>query len=120
MRISRLDTGILLDRDGTILLLDQEWDALINREDLAGYLRLASGRAVANAAPSVLAPIGSQEVWAAGVTYYRSRTARIEESKPSGGGSFYDAVYQAERPELFFKSAPWRVRGAWRGGAHPA
>jgi len=110
MRISRLDTGILLDRDGTILLLDQEWDALINRENLAGYLRLASGRAVANAAPSVLAPIGSQEVWAAGVTYYRSRTARIEESKPSGGGSFYDAVYQAERPELFFKSAPWRVR----------
>jgi 2-dehydro-3-deoxy-D-arabinonate dehydratase len=110
MRIFRIDTGILLDRDGTHLLLDEEWDALVNREDLAGYLRLASGLAVANGVPSVLAPIGSQEVWAAGVTYYRSRTARIEESKPSGGGSFYDAVYQAERPELFFKSAAWRVR----------
>jgi 2-dehydro-3-deoxy-D-arabinonate dehydratase len=110
MRISRLDTAILLDRDGTHLLLDEEWDALVNRQDLAGYLRRASGRAPTNAPPSVRAPIGSQEVWAAGVTYYRSRTARIEESKPSGGGSFYDAVYQAERPELFFKSAAWRVR----------
>jgi 2-dehydro-3-deoxy-D-arabinonate dehydratase len=111
MRISRLDTGILLDRDGTHLLLEEEWDALINRQDLAGYLRRASGRVSTHAVPAVRAPIGSQEVWAAGVTYHRSRTARIEESKPSGGGSFYDAVYQGDRPELFFKSAAWRVRG---------
>src|SRR4029450_8340674 len=44
-------------------------------------------------------------------TYFRSRAARIEESKASGGGSFYDAVYSAERPELFFKAAAWRGRG---------
>src|SRR5690606_16454917 len=56
-------------------------------------------------------PIGSQEVWAAGVTYYRSRTARMEESKSAGGGDFYDRVYEAERPELFFKATPHRVRG---------
>ena len=63
------------------------------------------------------APIDpSQEVWAAGVTYYRSRTARLEESKVGGGASFYDRVYEAERPELFFKAAPWRVRsGRWWG-----
>jgi 2-dehydro-3-deoxy-D-arabinonate dehydratase len=57
------------------------------------------------------APIESQEVWAAGVTYYRSRTARMAESKEAGGGSFYDKVYSAERPELFFKSTPHRVAG---------
>src|SRR5215203_6089459 len=54
-------------------------------------------------------PLLSQEVWAAGVTYYRSRTARMEESKDAGGGSFYDRVYDADRPELFFKATPHRV-----------
>src|SRR5215469_11719679 len=58
-----------------------------------------------------LAPIDSQEVWAAGVTYYRSRTARMAESEVAGGGSFYDRVYTAERPELFFKSLAHRVAG---------
>jgi 2-dehydro-3-deoxy-D-arabinonate dehydratase len=56
----------------------------------------------------VLAPIESQEVWAAGVTYERSRTARMEESAEP---SIYDRVYDARRPELFFKSVGWRVRG---------
>src|SRR6201996_1446679 len=58
-----------------------------------------------------LAPIDSQEVWAAGVTYYRSRTARMAESEVSGGGSFYDRVYTADRPELFFKATARRVIG---------
>src|SRR5438270_2941325 len=60
---------------------------------------------------NLLAPIGSQEVWAAGVTYFRSRNARMEESKSAGGGDFYDRVYHAERPELFFKASPHRVVG---------
>ncbi|MDA9016294.1 fumarylacetoacetate hydrolase family protein [Flavobacteriaceae bacterium] len=59
----------------------------------------------------VLPPIDQQEVWAAGVTYYRSKTARMEESKDSGGSSFYDRVYEAARPELFFKSTAARVLG---------
>ena len=59
----------------------------------------------------LLAPIGQQEVWAAGVTYYRSRGARMEESKDAGGGDFYDRVYSAERPELFFKSTASRTVG---------
>ncbi len=59
----------------------------------------------------LLAPIGSQEVWAAGVTYFRSRSARMEESKDAGGGSFYDRVYSAVRPELFFKATARRVVG---------
>src|SRR3954462_6418809 len=57
------------------------------------------------------APVQSQEVWAAGVTYFRSRTARMEESKVAGGGSFYDRVYEADRPELFFTRTPHRVAG---------
>jgi 2-dehydro-3-deoxy-D-arabinonate dehydratase len=57
----------------------------------------------------VLAPVEGQEVWAAGVTYAASRTARNDESK--GAHDFYDKVYDAERPELFFKAAPGRVRG---------
>jgi len=59
--------------------------------------------------PTLLAPLDAQEVWAAGVTYERSRAARREES-PSGG-DFYDLVYEADRPELFFKALPHRVSG---------
>src|SRR5438094_900336 len=59
----------------------------------------------------IYAPIDFQEVWAAGVTYYRSREARMEESTDAGGGTFYDRVYNAPRPELFFKATPERVAG---------
>ncbi len=70
----------------------------------------AAGQPAAAPAPGDLrAPIQSQEIWAAGVTYLRSKTARMEESKVAGGGSFYDRVYEAERPELFFKGTPHRV-----------
>ena len=54
-------------------------------------------------------PIDAQEVWAAGVTYKRSQTARMEESEAAA--SCYDRVYQADRPELFFKATPHRVAG---------
>ena len=57
------------------------------------------------------APIGDQEVWAAGVTYFRSKTARMEEAEQAGGDVFYDKVYDAERPELFFKSTASKARG---------
>lgn len=57
------------------------------------------------------APIGNQEIWAAGVTYYRSRTARMEEAENAGGDIFYDKVYDADRPELFFKATAARTRG---------
>lgn len=60
------------------------------------------------AGATVLAPVDAQEVWAAGVTYLRSRDARMEESTAP---DHYDRVYAADRPELFFKSTPQRVRG---------
>ncbi len=58
-----------------------------------------------------LPPVESQEIWAAGVTYFRSRSARMEEAKSAGGDIFYDKVYEAERPELFLKATPQRARG---------
>lgn len=57
----------------------------------------------------LLAPIDDQEIWGAGVTYERSKVARQDESE--SGGSFYDQVYRADRPELFFKATPSRVAG---------
>jgi 2-dehydro-3-deoxy-D-arabinonate dehydratase len=90
------------------------WDALIAHPDLHTYLADTVARTQPSSDPNLtelLPPIGSQEVWAAGVTYFRSRSARMEESKSAGGGSFYDRVYSAERPELFFKASAARVVG---------
>ncbi len=56
-------------------------------------------------------PIKSQEIWAAGVTYSRSKEARMEESQEAGGADFYDKVYDADRPELFFKAMANRTVG---------
>lgn len=76
----------------------------------AEQARRSAGRPLSGAgAARLLAPVEQQEVWGAGVTYLRSRNARMEES-PSGG-SFYDMVYQAERPEVFFKTTPHRIVG---------
>jgi 2-dehydro-3-deoxy-D-arabinonate dehydratase len=89
-------------------------DFLLAREDLPEYLTEAIGESASLAefhTADILAPISHQEVWAAGVTYYRSRGARMEESKNAGGGDFYDRVYTAERPELFFKSTSSRTVG---------
>lgn len=112
MRLYRTARGPVVEHDGAFHLVAQDWDTLINHGDLLAYLRHTTERSSGESRiERALAPIGSQEVWAAGVTYYRSRTARLEESKTGGGSSFYDRVYEAERPELFFKAASWRVRG---------
>jgi 2-dehydro-3-deoxy-D-arabinonate dehydratase len=113
MKLYRTDVGVALEHDGVYFPLPDEWDGLVARDDVASYLReVVSGSPSSPAlAGRVLAPISRQEVWAAGVTYTRSRAARLEESRSGGGGSFYDRVYDAERPELFFKAAAWRVRG---------
>jgi 2-dehydro-3-deoxy-D-arabinonate dehydratase len=94
----------------------ESWELLTTRDDLHEYLQrqIREGYWTEGTRPAVedlQAPIANQEVWAAGVTYYRSREARMEESKSAGGGDFYDRVYDAERPELFFKATPHRVVG---------
>lgn len=93
-------------------LAEQQLDTLFTQSDPARWLHDQLGRAEPILRPATLfAPIGSQEVWAAGVTYLRSRDARIDESKDAGGGTFYDRVYDALRPEIFFKATPQRVVG---------
>jgi len=102
--------------DGFHLLGGLDWDSLVNRDKLKTHIYeltiSCKPSAEAEAAASMpLAPIGQQEVWAAGVTYFSSRLARMEESRDAGGGDFYSRVYEADRPELFFKSTPARVKG---------
>jgi 2-dehydro-3-deoxy-D-arabinonate dehydratase len=128
VKLYRTRRGIVVERDageegpGLFLLPETDWDVLVNRDDLAVHLAaLVQGRAPLPpgrdplAPAQLLPPIGSQEVWAAGVTYFRSRTARMEESKGAGGGDFYDRVYGAERPELFYKASARRVAGHGQG-----
>ena len=115
MKLYRTNLGSFVENDGiSYRVPSTSWDALVTHDDLHKYLLSI----VSNSEPAddflqakIEAPIGSQEVWAAGVTYYRSRSARMEEAKTAGGGDFYDRVYAAERPELFFKSTPHRVVG---------
>ena len=114
MRLFRTKTGCVAEQGWQYFRIESDWDELLAQEDLAGTLRgLIAGREPVAGfhQAELLAPIGKQEVWAAGVTYYRSRGARMEESKDAGGGSFYDRVYSAERPELFFKSTASRTVG---------
>ena len=79
-----------------------------NPLETADFLAKAKEKAALSSV-SLLPPIDQQEVWAAGVTYKRSRTARMEES--TSAASCYDLVYASPRPELFFKASPHRVSG---------
>ena len=139
-RLYRTKRGATLEVDRQYFDLPElEWDEVFRRENPADWLSSGNGSGAVSAeearslaadsaeqspgpvAPrlpetalspgDLLPPIGSQEVWAAGVTYYRGRSARTEESSHAGGGDFYDRVYAAPRPELFFKASPHRVVG---------
>jgi len=118
MKLYRSTSGAFVEDGGSFYpVAAVDWDELLSSPELHARTRAAldRGPAVSFSAHTILAPVLSQEVWAAGVTYYRSRSARIEESRDAGGGSFYDRVYTAQRPELFFKATGRRVVGP--GGA---
>jgi 2-dehydro-3-deoxy-D-arabinonate dehydratase len=116
MKLYRTESGAFVaEAGGCFCLKDESWDGLLAREDILHYVRqrmTGRGRVTPEEVGEILAPVGTQEVWAAGVTYRRSREARMEESKSAGGGDFYDRVYSADRPELFFKSSGPRVIGS--------
>jgi 2-dehydro-3-deoxy-D-arabinonate dehydratase len=104
-------------QNGQVRLLDLA--GVPGAKTLTGMLHSADPAGLAGSLPvrqtvpaeqvKLLAPIDEQEVWAAGVTYKRSKVAREEESASTGGSRFYDMVYTAPRPELFFKAPARRV-----------
>ncbi len=107
----RSEIGTIAQRGEDCFLLDGvSFDEVFTRENADHWLETKLSYAKPVERPEeLLAPIENQEVWAAGVTYLRSRDARMEESKD--GGTVYDRVYAAERPEIFFKATPHRVVG---------
>jgi 2-dehydro-3-deoxy-D-arabinonate dehydratase len=118
MKIYKLKRGIVVEKDSSLFLLqNQNWDDFINDDDLYDKTDKTIGglKPINDSLEAVLkeaqAPIQNQEVWASGVTYLRSKVGRQEESKSAGGSDFYARVYEAERPELFFKATPNRVVG---------
>ena len=119
MKIYHTTEGILLEHVGRrVLDRDSDWDTLVNRPALNDYLLRLHARlpalpeaAAARLKENLLPPMAGQELWASGVTYERSKKERQEESKDAGGGDFYQRVYEAERPELFFKATRHRVVG---------
>ena len=96
MRLINTVAGPVAERDGQYFPLADDWDALVNHASLAGYLRDRTSRGGAAALTAgTRPPLASQEVWAAGVTYKRSKTARMEES--TAAASCYDRVYASPR-----------------------
>jgi 2-dehydro-3-deoxy-D-arabinonate dehydratase len=119
VRLASGDIGVGALGDGQIHLFDLKdavgigaLSVILHSEDPGGLARryLANpGRVLALDDATLLAPIDSQEVWGAGVTYQRSQEARGRESV--GAAQFYELVYSAPRPELFFKATARRVVG---------
>jgi 2-dehydro-3-deoxy-D-arabinonate dehydratase len=116
IRVFATSQGTLLEKQGVFRRASNAlgFDAIFTAEDPLRLLTAAFDDAAQIPAPQegeLRAPIQSQEIWASGVTYLRSMTARMEEAREAGGGNFYDRVYHAARPELFFKATPSRVAG---------
>ncbi len=115
MKLYKTIKGVFLQDETSVYKLNQQWDDVINRDELYNYLssQIKTAEKVTgdNWQADLLPPVANQEVWAAGVTYLQSRDARVEESQTSGGSDLYKRVYDAERPEIFFKSTPQRVVG---------
>lgn len=115
MQVYKTEKGAVIKKQDSFYFKEIEhWDTFINRRSLyKALLEDIKDFSIAdkNVLQNVIIPMGTQEIWASGVTYMRSKEARMEESKKAGGGTFYDRVYDAERPELFFKATPQRTVG---------
>jgi 2-dehydro-3-deoxy-D-arabinonate dehydratase len=120
MKLYKIQSGVAIQDDARFFLLyDVNWDTFINDDDIFNKMQqiVKTTRATTNSyaietiGRQLFPPVGNQELWACGVTYLRSKIGRQEESKDAGGGDFYARVYEAERPEVFFKSTPHRIVG---------
>jgi 2-dehydro-3-deoxy-D-arabinonate dehydratase len=115
MKLYRTDSGIAIEKDNRFYQLpENNWEGFVNDDQLYSKMeKLCADLTADNSlAGNILAPMGSkQELWACGVTYLRSKIGRQEESKAAGGSDFYAKVYDADRPEVFFKSTYHRIVG---------
>ncbi len=119
MKIYKLHSAVAIDHNGEYysVPVTTDWDSFINDDNILSRLNelIRSGKAskiTGIEESAIVAPVGNrQELWACGVTYLRSKVGRQEESKASGGADFYAKVYEAERPEVFFKATPNRIVG---------
>lgn len=118
MKIYKTEGGIFIESNGKIHASRHvSWDSFLNQENVYKAIEAEIAGTKSMGSTDMLnelviqAPILGQEIWAAGVTYLRSRDARMEEAQDNGGGSFYDKVYDAVRPELFFKATASRCVG---------
>ncbi len=116
MKVYKVKSGIIIENDGKFHLFQgEDWDRFINDDDIYKNTgqRLTDASVIENAATyftnELEAPVKNQEIWASGVTYYNSKLGREEESKEAGGSDFYARVYEADRPELFFKAMGHRA-----------
>lgn len=110
MRVYNTTKGILLESNNSFVLVNENWDVFINDDNVLNKAKelMSKNSKIDNAKDLIenhlLVPMQSQELWASGVTYYNSKLGRQEESKDAGGGDYYERVYNADRPELFFKA----------------
>jgi 2-dehydro-3-deoxy-D-arabinonate dehydratase len=117
MKLYKTKKGIIVEVNDKYCMLNDDWDTIINDDDLFDKIETALPQLIAvpdadkMIGDDLLPPVGNQELWACGVTYLRSKIGRQEESKDAGGGDFYAKVYEAERPEIFFKSTAHRIAG---------
>lgn len=117
MKLYKTEGGILIKKEDDCYRIEENWDSFVNDDDLFNKMQKISqendpiecGQDLIDS--GLEAPIGSQELWASGVTYLRSKQGRQEESKTAGGADFYQHVYEAERPEIFFKANANRIVG---------
>ena len=115
MKVYKKENDIILQNEGSFYCLEgQNWDEYINDDQLFQKLKASIRNAKTinfDHLEGLNPPIDSQELWASGVTYYMSKKGREEESKETGGSIFYAKVYEADRPELFFKATKSRISG---------
>jgi 2-dehydro-3-deoxy-D-arabinonate dehydratase len=118
MKLYKTKKGIVIENEESYYLVrNEDWDSYVNDDNLYSKMERATKELSASSeaknliTSEIQAPIQGQEIWACGVTYYRSKVGRQEESKDSGGADFYARVYEAERPEIFFKATAYRTVG---------
>ena len=115
MKLYNTTQDILVEYNEQFYKIDDPWNETINDDQILHKLvdRLSDLDPIENAQSLIenelKVPLHHGEIWASGVTYFNSKMARQEESKDAGGASFYERVYHADRPELFFKASAHRA-----------